>query len=96
MDPRTGPAIRKLISGITSGKPDYDAMSPQLADLTRDQLKGLSDWFTGLGTLKTLTFQRVTESGADEYLVEFEKGKLRIDMGVDADGVMHNVHLEPR
>ncbi len=95
-DPRTGPATAKLISGITSGKPDYGAMSPQLADLTRDQLKGLSDWFTSLGTLKTLTFQRVTESGADEYLVEFEKGKLRIDMGVDADGVMDKVHLEPR
>jgi hypothetical protein len=95
-DPRTGPAIRKLISGITSGKPDYGAMSPRLADLTREQLKGLSDWFTGLGTLKTLTFQRVTESGADEYLVEFEKGKLRIGMGVDAEGVMDKVHLEPR
>ncbi len=96
VDPRTEPAIRKLISGITSGKPDYGAMSPQLAELTRKQLNGLSEWFGGMGALKSLTFQRVAENGADEYLAEFAKGRLRIEMGVDDEGRMDRVDLEPR
>jgi CubicO group peptidase (beta-lactamase class C family) len=95
-DPRSASALRKLIAGLASGNPDYDAMSPQIADLTRQQLNGLRELFAGLGELKTLTFQRVTESGADEYLAEFAKGKLRIDMGVNDDGRMDKVYLEPR
>jgi CubicO group peptidase (beta-lactamase class C family) len=96
LDPRTTPALRKLIAGISSGKPDYDAMSPQIADQTREQATGLKDWFVGLGALQSVNFQRVTESAADEYLVEFAKGKLRIDVGVDEEGRVDKVYLEPR
>jgi hypothetical protein len=95
-DPRSAPAIRKLVAGLAGGNPDYDAMSPQLADLTRQQAKGLGELFAGLGELKTLTFQRVTESGADEYLAEFANGRLRIDVGVNDDGRIDKAYLEPR
>jgi CubicO group peptidase (beta-lactamase class C family) len=95
-DPRSATAIRKLVAGLAGGNPDYDAMSPQIADLTRQQSKGLGELFAGLGELKTLTFQRVTESGADEYLAEFAKGKLRIDIGVNDDGRIDKAYLEPR
>ncbi len=71
-------------------------MSPQLADLTRQQLRGLSEIFTNLGDLKTLTFKRVTESGADEYLAEFDKGKLRFDIGLDEAGIVNMAYFEPR
>jgi CubicO group peptidase (beta-lactamase class C family) len=95
-DPRNEPAIRKLVAGLSSGNPDYAAMTPQLADLTRQKLKGLQDFMASLGELKSLTFRRVTESGADEYLVEFAKGKLRIDMGLDDENRMEKVYFEPR
>lgn len=96
VDPRSEAAIRKLISGVASGNPDYASMSSQLADITRQQLKGWQEFAVNLGELKTLTFQRVTESGADEYLAEFANGKLRIDMGFDADNRMDRLYFEPR
>jgi hypothetical protein len=95
-DPRGEAAVRTLVAGLASGNPDYAGMSPQLAELTRQQLGGLQEFIGGLGELKSLAFQRVTESGADEYLAEFAKGKLRIDMGLDHDGRMDKVYFEPR
>lgn len=95
-DPRADAALRKLVASVASGNPAYDLMSPQLADLTRQQLRGLSEIFTNLGELETLTFKRVTESGADEYLAEFAKGKLRFDIGLDDAGIVNMAYFEPR
>ncbi|HUQ08756.1 MAG TPA: serine hydrolase [Steroidobacteraceae bacterium] len=95
-DPRGDAALRQLVASVASGKPDYAMMSPQLADLTRQQLKGLKEIFTNLGEIKTLTFKRVTESGADEYLAEFAKGKLRFDIGLNDEGIVNSAYFEPR
>jgi CubicO group peptidase (beta-lactamase class C family) len=95
-DPRADAALRKLVASVASGNPAYDMMSPQLAELTRQQLNGLKDIFTNLGELETLTFKRVTESGADEYLAEFAKGKLRFDIGLNAEGIVDMAYFEPR
>jgi CubicO group peptidase (beta-lactamase class C family) len=95
-DPRADAALRKLFASVAAGNPDYAMMSPQLADLTRQQLKGLSEIFTNLGELQTLNFKRVTESGADEYLAEFAKGKLRFDIGLSEEGIVNMAYFEPR
>jgi hypothetical protein len=95
-DPRADAALRKLVASVASGNPAYDLMSPQLAELTRQQLNGLKEIFTNLGDLQTLTFKRVTESGADEYLAEFAKGKLRFDIGLNDEGIVDMAYFEPR
>lgn len=95
-DPRADAALRKLVASIAAGQPDFGMMSPQLADLTRQQLKGLNEIFTNLGDLQTLTFKRVTESGADEYLAEFVQGKLRFDIGLDEAGIVNYAYFESR
>jgi hypothetical protein len=95
-NPRADAALRKLVASVASGNPDYQMMSPQLAELTRQQLRGISEIFTNLGELNTLTFKRVTESGADEYLAEFAKGKLRFDIGLNEEGIVDKAYFEPR
>jgi CubicO group peptidase (beta-lactamase class C family) len=79
-------AIRKLFAGLASGKPDYDIMIPRLADLTRQNLSGFQSFIGNLGVLKTLTFRKVGDDGGDEYDADFEKGGLRITLGLDEAG----------
>jgi CubicO group peptidase (beta-lactamase class C family) len=95
-DPRAEAALRKLVASVAGGNPAYDIMSPQLADLTRQQLNGLKDIFGKLGALETLTFKRVNEHGADEFLAEFANGKLRFDIGLNDDGIVDLAYFEPR
>lgn len=92
-DPRSDAAIRKLIAGVAAGTPDYDSMNAQLADLTRQQLKGLQGWFSGLGTFKTLEFQKVADSGADVYVAKFDKGEFTIEAGLGDDGRFEMINL---
>jgi D-alanyl-D-alanine carboxypeptidase len=81
--PGTEEALRRVISGLQSGAPDYSRMSPALAEATRRQADGIKDALAQLGPLKSVTFQSVGPGGADIYLVAFEKGSLewRIMLG---------------
>ena len=92
-DPRADAAIRKLIVGVAGGNPDYESMNAQLADITRQQLKGLQGWFGSLGTLKTLEFQKVRDNGADVYLAKFDKGEVVIEAGLGEDGRFEMINL---
>jgi hypothetical protein len=80
--PGSEDAVRHLLSGIASGKPDYDRMSPAFADLTRQQLLNLQPFVANLGALESLRFRGVGPHGADLYDAAFEKGAL--DMRVSA------------
>ncbi|HEX6637936.1 MAG TPA: serine hydrolase [Steroidobacteraceae bacterium] len=95
-DPRSEAALRKLIAGIASGEPDYASMSIKLGDITREQLKGLQQWFTGMGKLEAVTFQKVADNGADEFDVDFASGKLKMQVGFGEDGRMEIINLWPR
>jgi hypothetical protein len=96
--PRPGSeaAIRQLLAGLVSGKPDYGHMTPNFADVTRQQLPGLQRWLSDLGALKSLTFVRVQPEGADEFDADFEKGALRIDLGLNDDGQIEGVGVRPK
>lgn len=92
-DPRAEPAVRKLFADLANGKPDYDTMAPALAEVTRQQLPGIQGFLSSLGELQTLAFQRVGESGADEYLARFAKGVLNIEVGLDDAGRLEIVNV---
>lgn len=78
--PRSAPlpgseaALRRLIAGLTTGQPDYAAMSPEMADLTRRQLPDLHAQFSQLGELQSLHFHGPDMLGGDEYELHFAKG----------------------
>lgn len=93
LDPRGDAAIRKLIAGVASGNPDYDSMSAPLADITRQQIKGLQGWFSSLGSFKTLEFQKVGDNGADVYVAKFDKGHFTIEAALDENGRFEMINL---
>ena len=64
-------------------------MSPQLADITRQQLPQLKSTMAQLGALQSVTFTGVGPGGADIYQVKFEHGtaEWRIMLGTDGKAV---------
>jgi beta-lactamase regulating signal transducer with metallopeptidase domain len=75
--PGTEAAIRHQIETLARGEPDYDSMTPALAEATREQLSQIKDLFGKLGPLNTLEFRKVLPNGVDMYLGTFAHGQLR-------------------
>jgi CubicO group peptidase (beta-lactamase class C family) len=84
--PGTEAALRGLIEGLLSGKPNYDQMSPGLAGATRNQLSQLQSMVKPRGALQSLTFKGVGPAGADIYVAQFENGSFEYRIMLDADG----------
>jgi hypothetical protein len=65
-------ALRRLVDGLISGKPDYDEMSPELAKATHDQLPSLRSDMAQLGSVQSIGFVAVGNGGEDIYIVKHE------------------------
>jgi hypothetical protein len=72
--PGSQAALTHLVDGIIAGTPDYDAMTPKLADVIRAQLPTLHDGIAALGPVQSITFVRVGEQGQDIYHVKQKQG----------------------
>jgi RNA polymerase sigma factor (TIGR02999 family) len=94
-DPRTEPAMRRLIGELWRGQPDYEQMTPEFADVTRlEFLPLLQPESKRLGALQSMSFAGVSPSGFDIYDVKFENGNARFsimltDKGKVAGAVFH-------
>lgn len=82
-------AGRRNIEQLQRGEPNYEQMSPQLADITRQQLPQLKGAMTQLGASQSVTFTGVGPGGADIYQGKFEHGttEWRIMLGDDGKAV---------
>jgi hypothetical protein len=72
--PGTEAAVRKLEASLAVGAPDYDAMTPALAAVTRPQLPRLQSYLTTLGPIRSVQFLGVNAQGADVYDIHHESG----------------------
>jgi hypothetical protein len=78
-------ALRRLMEGISTGKPNFAEMSPELAKATREPLPQLEASMTHLGAVQSVEFRGVGNQGWDIYDVKQEHGssQWRIVLGVD-------------
>lgn len=89
--PRTTPlpgyetAIRQLIVGYVSGRPDYSIMAPKFADQTRRDLSRLHADLSPLGELRSIKFRRPM-MGGDEFELRFANGIRLMPILLDQDG----------
>jgi CubicO group peptidase (beta-lactamase class C family) len=88
-------AVRRMVEGLIAGKPDYDLMSPGLANATRQQLTGLQSTFAGFGALLSITFKSVGPGGADIYQVKFEKASIDYRIWLAPDGKVDSANFRP-
>jgi len=88
-------AVRRIITGLQTGKPEYDLLSPGLADAMRRQLPQTQSMITGMGTLQSVLFKGVGPGGADIYQVNFAKGSLDYRIWLGADGKTESANMRP-
>ena len=81
-----------MINELQTGKPNYDLMSPGLADATRQQLPQLQSMIAAMGALQSVIFKGVGPGGADIYQVNFEKGSIDYRIWLGADGKAENAN----
>jgi hypothetical protein len=93
--PGTEAALRRNIEGLQRGEPDYEMMSPQLADLTRQQLPQLKATVAQLGALQSVTFTGVGPAGDDIYQVKFEHGTTEWLIMLGPDGKTVRIGVQP-
>jgi hypothetical protein len=93
--PGTETAARQLIAGLVSGNPDYASMTPDFADLTREQLPMLRKTLLALGELRYIKFQGTGMMGGDEYLLAFTKGAMIVGVMLDPQGKVAGALLRP-
>jgi bla regulator protein blaR1 len=73
--PGTEKAIRRYIVSLESGQPNYDGMSPAIAEAAREEMPTLLEGIKTLGALKAITFEGVGADGWDIYVSAFGHGK---------------------
>ena len=84
--PGSEAALRRLIAAIESGKPNYDEMTPELADVTRQQLPKLQAAVSGFGAVQSIEFRGVGNQGWDLYDVKQERGSLQWRIALNSSG----------
>ena len=93
--PGTEAALRRLIEGIISGKPNYNEMSTLLAEATRQQLPNLQSGLVELGAVRSVTFLGVGAQGEDVYSVRHENGASHWRIALDSKGAISTAWVTP-
>ncbi len=94
-NPGTEAALRRLIDGLTSGKPDYQEMTASLAEATRSQLPDLHSGHQELGAVQSVRFLGVGHHGDDVYTVRHAHGASHWRIGLDANGKISMAWVSP-
>jgi CubicO group peptidase (beta-lactamase class C family) len=92
-DPRSAGRLRRLLTGLADGRPDYSQMEPNMVRATHEYLPGLRRMLLSLGALRTTTFIRVTPAGDDVYEVRFAKGARQVAVGLSPSGKVAGAEL---
>ena len=93
--PGTEAALRRLIDGIISGKPNYDEMLSGLAEATRHQLPALQSGLAELGAVESVRFLGVGPQGDDVYSVRHENGASHWRISLDPNGKISTAWVTP-
>ncbi len=78
--------VRRQIEDIEQGNINFDAMTPELAEIAQPQKEHIKGLFERLGSLQSVTFKGVEPSGYDLYNVKFEHGSLDWHILLNAQG----------
>lgn len=85
--PGSEAALRRLREGLRNGAPNYDEMSPAMAEVCRRQLPQLQMTAKFLGATQSIEFQGVGSQGWDVYEVRCENGTAKWRIAL-TDGVI--------
>ncbi|GMO13201.1 M56 family metallopeptidase [Bradyrhizobium sp. TM233] len=79
--------LRRYIEGVGRGQPDYEHMTAEVADITRQQLPFDQAILARLGALRAVSFRGVTALDSDIYIAQFANGSAEWRIGVRNDTI---------
>lgn len=88
-------AVRSLLSGIASGKPDYAQMSDELAQMVRDDFDFFHTDMSEFGEAQSVKFTGVGNGGLDNYEVRTATGTKRVAVYLGPDGKIAAANFYP-
>lgn len=86
--------LRRYIEGVGKGQPDYEHMTSEVADITRQQLPFDQAILARLGALRAVSFRGVTALDSDIYVAQFANGSAEWRIGV-RNGTITKIALGP-
>lgn len=92
--PGTEAAVRTLVVDLASGTPDYDAMSPDFAEMTRQRLPQMQAMLASLGSLESVEFAGPSDGG-DAFDLTFARGTLNMGVILGPNGKIVGAMLRP-
>jgi hypothetical protein len=87
--------VRRVSEELARGEPNYDLLSPQMANVTRQQLPGLKERLSSLGPVQSVTFVEVGPNGGDVYEARYANGGLRWIISLTSDGKLASAGIQP-
>jgi CubicO group peptidase (beta-lactamase class C family) len=84
-------ALRNSVDEIARGQPNYDKLSPVLANATRQQLPRLQRMLQGLGALQSISFKGVGPGGSDIYELKFANATIEGRILLSPDGIIESM-----
>ncbi len=88
--------LRQYIEALRRGEPNYDRMTSEVAEQTRQQLAFNHAIMSRLCVLRALSFRGVTCMGNDTYLAHFANGSAEWRIGLAKDGSIGRIALGPQ
>jgi hypothetical protein len=92
--PGSEAALRRLIDGFRSGKPNYDEMSPWFAELVRKTMD-FNRVYARRGAVQSIEFRHVDLFGSDVYEVRQEGGLSEWAIFLDSNGLIEDADNTP-
>jgi CubicO group peptidase (beta-lactamase class C family) len=78
--------LKRTIEELRSGTPDYDQMTPRMADGVRARVASLKETIGGLDNVKSVKLLGTGHRGVDRYQVAFQNGATEWEIKVGDDG----------
>lgn len=89
-------AVKRYLQELARGTPNYDLMSPDAAQSTREQLPALQAAVSKLGAIKTLTYTGIGPyDSLDGYNVMLANGEVQSGIFMTPDGKIASVWVRP-
>lgn len=86
--PGSDAALKRMLESARLGNPNYNEMSPALANVVRQQASMMQSQLQKLGAVKSLEFQGVGSAGWDSYNVQHERGTSQWRIAMSPDGTI--------
>lgn len=86
--------LRSYIESVGKGQPEYEHMTSEVADITRQQLPFDQAILMRLGALRAVSFRGVTALDSDIYVAQFANGSAEWRIGV-RNGTITKIALGP-